>query len=97
LRVLHAGRCGWAKGHAATYARFDCVEIQQTFYEPPRVATMERWRAQGPEGFRFAIKTLQLVTHEESSSTWRHLALVAAAAVGGRSPETPPASMPAVG
>ena len=71
--MLHVGCCGWSKGHAATYARFECVEIQQTFYEPPRVATMERWRAEAPEGFRFAIKAFQLVTHEESSSTWRRL------------------------
>ena len=49
------------------------VEVQQTFYEPPREATMRRWRAQAPADFEFTIKAWQLVTHDASSPTYRRL------------------------
>jgi uncharacterized protein YecE (DUF72 family) len=52
---------------------FPLVEVQQTFYEPPRDATMRRWRALSPPGFEFTIKAWQLVTHEGSSPTYRRL------------------------
>ncbi len=49
------------------------VEVQQTFYEPPREATMRRWRAQAPGDFEFTLKAWQLVTHDASSPTYRRL------------------------
>jgi uncharacterized protein YecE (DUF72 family) len=49
------------------------VEVQQTFYEPPREATMRRWRAQAPARFEFTIKAWQLITHDASSPTYRRL------------------------
>ena len=51
------------------------VEVQQTFYEPPREGTMRRWRAVAPTGFEFTIKAWQLITHTASSSTYRRLRL----------------------
>src|SRR3954452_10236605 len=52
---------------------FPMVEIQQTFYEPPRDATMRRWRAEAPAEFEFTVKAWQLVTHEATSPTYRRL------------------------
>jgi uncharacterized protein YecE (DUF72 family) len=49
------------------------VEVQQTFYEPPRDETMRRWRALAPNDFEFTIKAWQLVTHDASSPTYRRL------------------------
>jgi uncharacterized protein YecE (DUF72 family) len=49
------------------------VEVQQTFYEPPRDETMRRWRASAPSDFEFTIKAWQLVTHDASSPTYRRL------------------------
>ena len=49
------------------------VEVQQTFYEPPRDGTMRRWRALAPSDFEFTIKAWQLVTHDASSPTYRRL------------------------
>ena len=49
------------------------VEVQQTFYEPPREATMRRWRVQARSDFEFTIKAWQLVTHDASSPTFRRL------------------------
>ena len=49
------------------------VEVQQTFYDPPREATMRRWRAEAPRDFEFTIKAWQLITHDGSSPTYRRL------------------------
>jgi uncharacterized protein YecE (DUF72 family) len=63
------------------------VEIQQTFYEPPRDGTMRRWCALAPAEFEFTVKAWQLVTHDASSPTYRRLRSPLAAAdhavVGG--------------
>ena len=52
---------------------FPVVEVQQTFYEPPRDATMRRWRATAPAEFEFTIKAWQLITHDATSPTYRRL------------------------
>lgn len=45
-------------------ARFDCVELDSTFYRLPRRSTLERWRDATPPGFRFAVKLPRSITHE---------------------------------
>ena len=58
----------------SSYAqRFRVLEVQQTFYEPPREATLRRWRASVPPEFEFTIKAWQLITHEAKSPTYRRL------------------------
>ena len=54
-------------GRLAEYAkRFAAVEIDSTFYGTPRHSTVERWREVTPEGFLFAAKFPQEITHEKS-------------------------------
>jgi uncharacterized protein YecE (DUF72 family) len=67
------GTCGFAESHGKTFSDFDIVEVQQTFYQPPRVTTVERWREQAPNEFIFTLKAWQLLTHEASSPTYRRL------------------------
>jgi uncharacterized protein YecE (DUF72 family) len=50
-----------------------CVEVQQTFYQPPQISTLERWREEVPTGFEFALKAWQLITHEAKSPTYKRL------------------------
>lgn len=48
----------------AYYAtRFPSVEINHTFRRFPTERTLETWRAQTPEGFRFSLKANQRITH----------------------------------
>ncbi|HEX7173661.1 MAG TPA: DUF72 domain-containing protein [Pyrinomonadaceae bacterium] len=54
-------------------SRFPVVEVQQTFYHPPRVETLRRWRAEAPRGFEFTLKAWMLITHEARSPTYRRL------------------------
>ncbi|MCS6787349.1 MAG: DUF72 domain-containing protein [Thiobacillaceae bacterium] len=70
---VHVGCCGFAMARAAYYARFRLVEVQQTFYQPPRPQTLERWRAEAPTDFVFTLKAWQLITHEPASPTYRRL------------------------
>lgn len=52
---------------------FPVVEVQQTFYDPPPLATVERWRAKAPPDFEFTMKAWQVITHLGTSSTYRRL------------------------
>ena len=76
--AIRVGCCGFPIARAEYYRRFPVVEIQQTFYNPPRVQTAVRWRqeavaAGGPGGFEFTLKAWQLITHEATSPTYRRL------------------------
>jgi uncharacterized protein YecE (DUF72 family) len=49
----------------AWYAeRLPTVEINNTFYQMPKVAVLEKWSQATPEPFRFAIKASRRITHE---------------------------------
>jgi uncharacterized protein YecE (DUF72 family) len=44
-------------------ARFDTVEINNTFYRLPEQSTFAAWAARAPSGFTFAIKASRFLTH----------------------------------
>src|SRR5687767_6512711 len=67
------GTCGFGMAQAEYARTFSCVEVQHTFYEPPRLKTLNRWRTQMPADFEFALKAWQLITHEAKSPTYRRL------------------------
>lgn len=76
--TVMVGCCGFPIPRAEYYRRFPVVEIQQSFYNLPRVQTAARWRrdslaAGGPRGFEFSLKAWQLITHEATSPTYRRL------------------------
>jgi uncharacterized protein YecE (DUF72 family) len=51
----------------AEYARhYATVEIDSTFYGTPRRSTVEKWREIVPQGFLFAAKFPQEITHENN-------------------------------
>ena len=70
---VKVGTSGFGLGKADYARSFPCVEVQHTFYQPPRLSTLERWRAEMPDGFEFAIKAWQLITHDAKSPTYRRL------------------------
>ena len=53
--------------------QFDVVEVQQTFYQPPKPETLVRWREAAPDSFEFTLKAWMLITHEARSPTYRRL------------------------
>lgn len=78
--AVKVGCCGFPLPRAEYYRQFHLVEVQQTFYNLPRVQTAVRWRqdslaAGARGGFEFTVKAWQLITHEPTSPTYRRLRL----------------------
>jgi len=69
------GCCGFPKARNLYYKSFKLVEIQQTFYQPPQLKTIGRWRMEAGHDFEFTLKAWQLITHESKSPTYRRLTL----------------------
>ena len=71
--LIKIGCCGFRTSRESYYPLLDAVEVQHTFYQPPQVSTLRRWREEAPRGFEFTLKAWQLVTHLSSSPTYRRL------------------------
>jgi uncharacterized protein YecE (DUF72 family) len=72
---LKVGCCGFSAAHSKYATLFPVVEVQQTFYQPPMLKTLQRWRAEMPPEFEFTLKAWQLITHEAYSQTYKRLKL----------------------
>ena len=44
--------------------RFDCVELNSSFYHLPFKSTVEGWIRRTPENFKFCLKLSRLITHQ---------------------------------
>lgn len=71
--MMKLGMCGFTIGAEAYYKQFGIVEVQQTFYDPPPLPTLMRWRAGAPPNFEFTMKAWQVITHFGTSPTYRRL------------------------
>lgn len=55
-----------AADYLSYYAtKFSTVEIDSTYYRTPSPATVQGWARKTPEGFLFAAKVPQVITHEK--------------------------------
>jgi uncharacterized protein YecE (DUF72 family) len=55
-----------AKKMLSYYAgQFDTVEINYSFYRKPTAKILQGWATRVPEGFRFALKAWQRITHQK--------------------------------
>ncbi|MCA1590517.1 MAG: DUF72 domain-containing protein, partial [Acidobacteria bacterium] len=71
---LRIGNCGFGRTKKNDYAEgLNAVEIQHTFYNPPQIKTLEKWRREMPDDFEFTLKAWQMITHEAPSPTYRRL------------------------
>ena len=68
------GTCGFGRVKRPDYVKmFPVVEIQHTFYHPPELKTLEKWRSALPDDFECTLKAWQMITHEGSSPTYKRL------------------------
>jgi uncharacterized protein YecE (DUF72 family) len=65
------GCCGFALAQATYFRTFRCVEIDTTFYQLPQLTTAAKWRASAPDGFHFAMKAWQPITHPATSPSYK--------------------------
>ena len=70
---VRIGLCGFTMAMEDYALHFPVVEVQNTFYEPPRDEIMQRWRAVAAPTLEYTMKVWQLVTHAASSPTYRRL------------------------
>lgn len=71
--TINIGTCGFRSPKEEYVQLLSCVEIQHTFYQPPQIKTLEKWRAEAPADFEFTLKAWQLITHESKSPTYKRL------------------------
>jgi hypothetical protein len=72
-RDIRVGLCGFTTS-MRSYARdFPVVEVQSTFYDPPRDDTMRKWLATTGPTLEYTMKVWQLVTHPATSPTYRRM------------------------
>lgn len=67
MSALRVGLCGFSMA-MARYP-FAVVEVQSTFYDPPKDSVMQKW----PPSVEYTMKVWQLVTHPRTSPTYRRL------------------------
>jgi len=70
---VRVGLCGFTMAMEDYPLHFPVVEIQNTFYEPPRNDVLLRWVAVTPSSLEYTIKVWQLVTHARGSPTYRRM------------------------
>src|SRR3954466_14996021 len=83
MGVVHVGTSSWAdpgfvekwyppdlpaRERLPWYAeRFDCVEVNSTFYAVPQENTVKRWAAVTPPGFTFDVKLHRLLSRHAAT------------------------------
>lgn len=70
---IKIGCCGFPVARDKYFNYFSVVELQQTFYQPPKLETAMKWRKEAPGEFEFTLKAWQLITHPPTSPTYRKL------------------------
>jgi uncharacterized protein YecE (DUF72 family) len=58
------------------YTVFNAVELQDTFYNPPEPEKLRSLASEAPQGFVFAMKAWQAVSHPLDSPTWKRAKVV---------------------
>jgi len=84
LRKQHFAAFPESGSHLERYAaRFNCVEINSSFYRSHRNSTYQRWAEATPAEFRFAVKLPKVMTHVNRLAGCRDAIAQFSAEVGG--------------
>jgi uncharacterized protein YecE (DUF72 family) len=67
------GCAGFSMRLSEYFDRFNVVEVQESFYDPPTERTLAKWRRTAPEGFAFTMRAWQLITHPASYSGYQRI------------------------
>jgi len=67
------GCAGFSMRLSKYFERFNVVEVQESFYDPPTERTLAKWRRTAPDGFAFTMRAWQLITHPASYSGYRRI------------------------
>jgi len=62
--MIKVGCCGFPTSMKKYFENFSLVELNSTFYQYPRMETVERWREKATENFEFTVKAHQDISHK---------------------------------
>jgi len=62
--MIKVGCCGYPTSMKKYYESFRLVELNNTFYQYPRMSTVVGWRGKAPEDFEFTVKAHQDISHK---------------------------------
>ncbi|MEM3616285.1 MAG: DUF72 domain-containing protein [Candidatus Bathyarchaeia archaeon] len=62
--MIKIGCCGFPTSMKRYFENYSLVELNRTFYEYPRLETVEGWREKAPENFEFTVKAHQDISHK---------------------------------
>lgn len=68
--MLFTGCSGFPVARSRYFAELPAVEVSDTFEKLPRLATVEKWRAEAPKDFAFCVRAWQAVTHTAESASF---------------------------
>lgn len=61
--MIKVGCCGYAASTKKYHETFRLVELNSTFYQYPKMSTVEGWRKRAPNDFEFTVKAHQDISH----------------------------------
>lgn len=67
------GCCEVGRNRALYFQRFDVLEYQQSFFQPPKQKALQQLKKAAPQTFSFVVRAWQLVTHEPTFPGYRRL------------------------
>lgn len=70
---VKVGLCGFTISMRDYARHFPVVEVQNTFYDPPTDAVMQKWLASTSPTLEYTMKAWQLITHGANSPTYRRM------------------------
>lgn len=62
--MIKVGCCGFPTSMKKYFQSFNLVELNSTFYQYPRMETVEGWRKKAPKNFEFSVKMHQDISHK---------------------------------
>lgn len=70
---LKVGCCGFGGTRHSYFRQFTVGEVEDVFFHPPLIETLESWRAEAPKEFEFVVPAWQLVTHGPDTAGYHKL------------------------
>ena len=61
--MIKVGCCGFPTSMKKYFENFSLVELNSTFYQYPKIRTVEGWREKAPKNFEFTVKAHQDISH----------------------------------
>jgi uncharacterized protein YecE (DUF72 family) len=61
--MIKVGCCGFSTSMKRYFETLKLVELNRTFYQYPREATVQGWREKAPKNFEFTVKAHQDISH----------------------------------